>query len=43
MSAKIDTEEHDGDGDPDVTESVACAIQPVLVCTFQVAEPGETV
>lgn len=26
VPAKVDAEEHDGDGDPDVAKSIACAV-----------------
>lgn len=43
VSTKVDTEEDDGDGDPDVGEAVACAREPAVGGPFEVTETDETV
>ena len=43
MTSEIDAEKDDGDGDPDVAQTVACAGKPRVVGPLEIAETDETV
>ena len=43
VTAKVDAEKDDGDSDPDIAQTVACAGKPRVVGPLEIAETDETV